>query len=207
MLSDRFMPAGSINNQYIIMDLWAARKVYQNDFKKVVDVGSRIDGYVTHILSFRNIEIIDIRPLNSKISELKFHHFNMMELPQEFVNYTDCLTSLHALEHFGLGRYGDPLDIDGWIKGLKNMVQILKIGGTLLIAVPIGYQRIEFDAHRVFSPNLFVKNAVLLGLELKSFSYIDDNRNFYENTTIEGSEDLNYGCGCFEFIKLNNIKI
>jgi len=55
------------------------------------------------------------------------------------------------MEHFGLGRYGDPVNYDGYLLGLNNLYQILKIGGKLYFSVPIGPQRIEFDAHRVFS--------------------------------------------------------
>ena len=32
----------------------------------------------------------------------------MAPLPAELVDYCDSLSCLHALEHFGLGRYGDP---------------------------------------------------------------------------------------------------
>ena len=32
----------------------------------------------------------------------------------------DSVSCLHAIEHFGLGRYGDPIDVFGHIKGSKT---------------------------------------------------------------------------------------
>jgi hypothetical protein len=34
--------------------------------------------------------------------------------------YCDSLSCLHALEHFGLGRYGDPIDPRGHEKGITR---------------------------------------------------------------------------------------
>ena len=49
----------------------------------------------------------------------------------------DSISCLHALEHFGLGRYNDPLDPNGHLKGFNNMVKMLKRGGKLYISFPI----------------------------------------------------------------------
>jgi hypothetical protein len=38
-----------------------------------------------------------------------------------FPEKTPSLSCLHAIEHFGLGRYGDPIDLDGHKKGIKNI--------------------------------------------------------------------------------------
>ena len=74
-----------------------------------------------------------------------------MNIPSSLTNYTDSLSSLNVIEHFGLGRYGDPIDVDGHLKGLQNMHKVLKQGGKFYFSTPIGPQRIEFNAHRVFS--------------------------------------------------------
>ena len=33
------------------------------NLKRHVDIGSRLDGFVAHVASFREIEVLDIRPL------------------------------------------------------------------------------------------------------------------------------------------------
>lgn len=201
-LGDRSESAGSATGHYFHMDLWAARKVFAGNFRKVVDVGSRVDGYVAHVLSFRNIEVFDVRPMSSSVEGMSFIQADMMNPTSLPENYTDCVTSLHALEHFGLGRYGDPLDLDGWAKGLVSLTKILAPDGTLLLAVPVGRQRIEFDAHRVFHPHTILTEAKKLGLELISFSGVNDGGEFIDQADSDTMAKMHYGCGCFAFKKL-----
>src|SRR5258708_35341646 len=44
-------------------DLWAARMVFEQRPSRHVDVGSRIDGFVAHVLPFMLVTVVDIRPL------------------------------------------------------------------------------------------------------------------------------------------------
>jgi hypothetical protein len=49
----------------------------------------------------------------------------------------DWVVMLGALEHFGLGYYGDPLDEDGDIKTIENVAETwLKPGGSVWFDVP-----------------------------------------------------------------------
>jgi hypothetical protein len=36
-----------------------------------------------------------------------------MKLHEDMINCCDSISSLHAIEHFGLGRYGDTIDVNG----------------------------------------------------------------------------------------------
>ena len=128
-----------------------------------------------------------------------------MQLKKNLINYTDSISSLHAIEHFGLGRYGDPIDYYGHIKAIKNISEMLQKGGRFYFSVPIGSQRIEFNAHRVFSVQYLI-DLLKENFLIEQFSYIDDKEDFYEN--IELTEELvetnfncNFGCGIFELIK------
>jgi hypothetical protein len=120
-------------------------------------------------------------------------------------DYADSLSCLHAIEHMGLGRYGDPLDISGHERAFAGLTKILKKGGVLYLSVPIGAERIEFNGHRVFS----VSTILELGKPnyvLRDFSYIDDSGVLHEHVdpTGNGAEKdfgLFYGCGIFEFGK------
>mgnify|MGYP000382217343 CR=1 FL=1 len=40
----------------------------------------------------------------------------------------DSVSCLHALEHFGLGRYGAPICYDGYFIGFKNITNLLDTG-------------------------------------------------------------------------------
>jgi hypothetical protein len=198
-LGDRIETAGTARGHYFHMDLWAARSVHAGHFQTVIDVGSRVDGFVAHILSFREIECYDIRRMRSQVKGLSFVQADIMATESLPAAITDCLTSLHALEHFGLGRYGDPVDMDGWKKGIASFAKLLMPGGTLLLAVPTGRQRIEFDAHRVFDPQTIVDEAAENGLALESFCLVDDSGEFHENSLLDTARAQDYGCGCFQF--------
>jgi len=149
---DRFSEAGATKGHYFCQDLFVAKQVFAANPVRHIDVGSRIDGFVAHVASFRSIDVLDVRNLDFADTNIHFHQSDLMSLNPRWYESTDSLSCLHALEHFGLGRYGDPLDPDGWIKGLTSLKRILKPGGTLYLSVPTGLtQRVEFNSQRVFS--------------------------------------------------------
>jgi len=206
ILDERCSEGGTIKGHYFHQDLLIARKIFENKPKRHVDIGSRIDGFVAHVASFREIEIFDIRPVQSSTRNIIFRQADLMKLPDEMVACCDSLSSLHAIEHFGLGRYGDPIDINGHIKAIENMHSMLKKEGKFYFSVPIGRQRIEFNAHRVFSIEYLLK--ILDGkFIVDGFNYVDDNGDLHENATlsqdvIKANYSCNYGCGIFELTKI-----
>jgi SAM-dependent methyltransferase len=190
---------------YYWQDSFIARKIFANSPIKHVDIGSRIDGFVTQVSIFREIEVVDIRPLTSNIPNVRFIQADLMEEEFKLVNYTDSISSLHAIEHFGLGRYGDNIDLDGHIKGLNNIYKAITAGGTFYFSVPIGSQRTEFNAHRVFSLS-YLLELFKEKYTITSFSYVDDKGDFFENApltteNIESNFLCKYGCGIFELTK------
>jgi len=178
MLPDRFEKSGVATGHYFHMDLWASRLIYNSNVNKLVDVGSRVDGFIAHILTFREIEVFDVRPLVSTTKGLTFRIIDMTNPDESPVDYADFVTCLHTLEHFGLGRYGDKVNMSGWKIGLNNLARMVSRNGNILIAVPIGRERIEFDAHRVFRPETIINAVTALGFKLNSFSVVDDDGNF-----------------------------
>ncbi len=205
-LDDKFVESGILEKHYFHQDLLIARRININKPGKHVDVGSRIDGFVAHVASYREIEVFDIRPLERKIPNIKFVQVDFAkEIEQELKNYTDSISCLHAIEHFGLGRYGDIIDYNGYIKGLNNLYEILKPQGKFYFSVPMGKQRIEFNAHRVFSLKYLL--SIFEGkFRIDQFSYINDDDILFENIkltdeNIENNFKCNYGCAIFELTK------
>src|SRR3546814_10903240 len=91
-LSDYHQSAGEVGGHYFHQDLWAARTVFEQRPATHLDVGSRIDGFVAHLLSFMPVTIVDVRPLDSHISELTFVHADATNLRSE--EHTSELQSL-----------------------------------------------------------------------------------------------------------------
>ena len=148
--SDKTAGAGSVNS-YFWQDLWAARKVFQNNCEYHYDIGSRLDGFIAHLLSFgRKVNLIDIRPLDSQVEGLFFTKADATNLNGIADNSIESLSALCSLEHFGLGRYGDSIDPEACFKCFAAIGRKMKEGGNLYLSVPIGKEHLEFNAHRIF---------------------------------------------------------
>jgi SAM-dependent methyltransferase len=158
ILYDRRESAGVARGHYFHQDLWAAKKIFQRRPPDHYDIGSRIDGFIAHVLTFMPITVIDIRSLSSEIDGLQFIKDDATELTSFANNSIDSLSCLHAAEHFGLGRYGDQIDPSGCFKLMKSLQRVLRPGGRLYFSVPIGRERVEFNAHRVFAISTVVNS-------------------------------------------------
>ena len=204
-LHDKMEDAGSFKGEYFWQDLIFAQKIYLANPVKHVDIGSRLDGFVAHVASYREIEVVDIRPVAVSIPWVEFRQADFMDASKAEDEYCDSLSCLHALEHFGLGRYGDKIDTEGYVKGLKNMARILKKNGTLYLSVPIGKPRVEFNAHRIFNPVYLVNLAKSFGLELNSLNVFHDGRIHDAREpyleTLGQLAKVDYALGMFVFTK------
>ena len=199
ILHDRYGQSGEASGHYFHQDLWAARKVYQFKPQRHVDIGSSVSGFVSHLLVFREVEVIDVRPLKSDVPGLRFVQSDATQLSEFENDELESISTLHAGEHFGLGRYGDPVDPTAHLKFMAALTRVLKPGGRLYFAVPSGVEKLYFNAHRVLSPETVL--AGFKGLRLVSFSWVNDDGVLNENADPQDVRGENYGCGLFEFTK------
>lgn len=212
-LTDKNAQGGTASGHYFWQDLLVAQRIFSRNPRAHLDIGSRLDGFVAHVASFRHLDVLDIRPVKSSIPNVSFVQGDMSDpgLINCLSSY-DSVSCLHVLEHCGLGRYGDKLDPFGHVHASKVISSLTNPLGTLYVSVPIGQERIEFNAHRVFNPNTILELFEGQGLSLTSFVYVNDEGNFIDPMIplAEGgtershrlSYDGNYGCGIFEFKKL-----
>ena len=194
-LDDR-LPFTRFDPHYTFQAAWLARKLAGNKPEVHFDVGSDVRMIVV-LSAFVETTFLDLRPLNvAGLTGLasKAGDVTKLDQPDGSIQSISCM---HVLEHIGLGRYGDPVDPQGFDLGFKELMRVVANGGSLYISVPIGKERTEFNAHRVLSPLNVVKQAV--GFELCSFSCVDDDGRLHHDTEPEDCLDLNYGCGLFEF--------
>jgi hypothetical protein len=120
--------------------------------------------------------------------------------------YCDSLSCLHALEHFGLGRYRDPVNPQGYQQGIANMAQLLRAGGTFYLSTPVGQERVEFNANWVFDPRTIVKCAATSGLKLTKLTVITPAHGpqemAFDNATLSNLATQQYQLGLFTFIRI-----
>lgn len=182
---------------YFYQDQLVARWIHEDSPTRHVDVGSRLDGFVGSLSVFREVEVLDIRPQHETISNVKFHQLDLMlPLPEKWIDSTPSLSCLHTIEHFGLGRYGDSIDPEGHIKGLAQLKKLILPGGLLYLSTPIGPQRIEFNAHRIFAPET-VLSWFDDGWEIVKCAVMDDDNQMRESAGVDGLKSFkgNLGLG------------
>lgn len=209
IVDEFFSSAGTASGHYFHQDLLVANLVYKHKPDLHLDVGSRIDGFIAHLLSFDQKTILgDVRPIKIENPNISFVQMDLTEeLPIELTEKYESVSCLHAIEHMGLGRYGDPVNACGHYVALKNLTQMLSKTGFLYVSYPLGEEsRIEYNAHRVISLkeslNMFDEN----NLTVKKFSFVDDKGNMVNVDNLKdidwhSSYGLNYGCAIWTLQK------
>lgn len=207
-LHDRYEEGGTTKNEYFWQDLLVARWIFAAKPQRHVDIGSRVDGFVAHVASFRDIEVFDVRPISTQVPGVVFKQADLMRsdvLPNSRNGYCDSLSCLHAVEHFGLGRYGDPIDPVGHERGIANMALLLQPGGTLYLSTPIGRERVEFNANRIFDPRSIIRLVESHGLVLLQLTVIGGGGVVQEVKVSHGTlrvlAEATYNLGIFVFTK------
>jgi SAM-dependent methyltransferase len=199
ILIDFHTEAGVAAGHYFHQDLWAARRIFEARPVSHVDVGSRIDGFVAHLLTFMPVTVVDIRPLTGDVRGLSFERGDLTHLDRMATGSVESLSSLHAVEHVGLGRYGDAIDPDGWKKALSELARALAPNGRLYLSVPVGVERMRFNGDRIFAPRTIVE--ALAGLRLLHFNVVDEAGPFHEDAALDAVASAENACGLFEFTK------
>jgi SAM-dependent methyltransferase len=165
-----------------------------------IDIASSLR-FVAILSAVIPVEHYDYRPPELMIENLRCGQVDLNRLPfgSGSVNSLSCM---HTLEHIGLGRYGDPLDVDGDIKAAEELSRVLAPDGNLLIVVPVGRSRIQFNAHRIYAYRQVLD--LFPSLSLKQYTLIPDS-HATGDLIYEASENLtdsqSHGCGCFWFTK------
>jgi hypothetical protein len=186
ILVDYEAPAG-VTGHYFHQDLWAARLIAARRPSQHFDIGSRVDGFVGHLLTVMPVTLIDIRALDVNVTGLTFRQGSVVALDDIADNSIESLSTLHAIEHVGLGRYSDPIDPNGWRKAVDELKRVLKPAGRLYFSVPIGRQRLLFNANRIFQPATVVD--AFAPLRLVSFSAVDDADRFHAEASVAAFDD------------------
>jgi len=167
---DHFAQSGDGRGEYFYQDLHVAQLIAKRNPKRHIDIGSRVTGFVAHVASFRKIEVLDLRPQESVVQNVKFIEHDFCE-PYLSDAPVDSVSCLHALEHFGLGRYGDDISNGAFDVGLQNLFDSVSPEGHLYLSLPVGIEKIFFNSHRVSDPMSIYLKAKSNGFTLLGLSY------------------------------------
>lgn len=117
----------------------------------VLDIGSyRL--FILGLLARGNVTTLDVRDRTSSVPSETVLTGDARQIPLNDESM-DCVVSLSSIEHFGLGRYGDPFDPEGDRKAMAEMVRVLRPGGRLLFTTTLtqGAPSVVFPRHRIYT--------------------------------------------------------
>jgi SAM-dependent methyltransferase len=181
----------TIDAHYFYQAVWAFTKIHKGNVQSHVDIGSQVN-FVGLLTAITRVTFLDIRPLVLAIPGYRGISASIDALP--FRDGTvHSLSTLHVIEHIGLGRYGDSIDPTGPLKAAREIVRVLAPGGRVFISVPIGTPRVQFNGQRVFSVtgllNLFHE------LDLIQMAMVDAAGMFHDNVKPESAYISEVGHG------------
>lgn len=163
-----------------------------------IDIGSSLY-FVTAISAYIPTTFYDYRPAQITINNLETKSGNLLSLNFDD-NSIESISCLHVIEHIGLERYGDPFDAKGDLKAIAELKRVIKPGGRLFLAIPMGeIPRIQYNAHRIYSYDSFIANFP--NFTLIDFSFVTDSGEFIESAIAQSTHKQFYGCGCFTLQK------
>ena len=130
---------------------FASRQLRRIHPEKLLDVGSYRIWVAGVLAAGYPVTSVDVRERTSFSNEaLVLCDASRLALPDASF---DAVSSLCALEHFGLGRYGDPFDVEADKKALSEMARVLKPGGRLILTTTLTRRKpgVDFNAHRLYN--------------------------------------------------------
>lgn len=190
--------ASNFDDHYINHPYWAIEKIKQFNPRLHVDISSYIP-FVAFLSPFIKVFHLDYNPPPIKLPNVITGRADLKALPFND-NSIESLSCMHVVEHIGLGRYGDDVDIDGDIKAIKELQRVLKPRGNLYFVVPVGQECIYYNAHRIYPYDTIINTFNELKLVEFSLVYKHDPFITY-NADPELVKDCEYGCGLFHFTK------
>ncbi len=166
--------------------------------RRILDVGSyRL--FILGLLAAHSVTTLDVRsrlPLSRNETVLT-GDAKKINLPE---GSFDAVLSLCALEHFGLGRYGDVFDPQADQKALAEMIRVLKPGGRLIFTTTIhrAQPSMAFNAHRIYTYEML--RSFCRGLTCKEEKFYSHRKKRFCSLA-EVTTDLRWWdiyCGCWE---------
>jgi hypothetical protein len=158
VFDDKKSASGSADGHYFWQDMICARWIFEDSPPSHLDVGSRIDGFIAHLLTFMSVQQIDVRKNPLQIDRLTTVIADLTQDFRESDTKFSSVSSLHSLEHFGLGRYGDTINPRGHELGLTNLASYVSPGGFLYVSYPVGEDVVEFNSQRLLPADWAIKH-------------------------------------------------
>ena len=118
--------------------------------RRVLDVGS-YRHFVLGLSAGCQVTALDVRPRASGLATETVVTGDARRLDLPDASF-DAVVTLSSVEHFGLGRYGDEVDLAADSAAAAEMRRVLRPGGMLVVTTTLtrGAPVLAFNAHRIY---------------------------------------------------------
>lgn len=125
--------------------------------------------------------------------------FNSLDINEKF----DAVVLASTVEHVGLsGRYNSPEDVDGDLKMMQKIKDLLLEDGEVILTIPVGKDVVFKPFHRVYGsdrlPKLLADFEVLEREFWVKFDKIKWEKVSQQRALTEEGSDCYYGLGLFK---------
>lgn len=117
----------------------------------ILDIGSYRQ-FIIGLLAAFSVTTLDVRERKAASSRETVMTGDASALPFDDGSFP-AIVSLCAVEHFGLGRYGDPFDPHGDMKAFAEMKRVCAPGGEIIFTTTFtaAHPSIAMNAHRIYT--------------------------------------------------------
>ena len=182
-------------SDYSILSFLVIKDIFLKKNIKHFDIGSSIEMFIMPLAAAGiKVTLLDIRKTNfldnfevrnTVFDACKLNKSNLIFFKKEKIRSISCI---HAIEHFGLGRYGDQIDPNAQEKFILNISSILSKNAIFYLGIPLGDNEIYFNSHRLMNLNFYIR-LVSRFFEIESIFGIEPNK---ENKFIKLNFQKNY---------------
>ena len=177
---------------------FAAFHISRAEPRRILDIGS-YRHFFLGLLAHFSVTSLDVRPRKPTVANETIVTGDAKGLPLPDATF-DLVVSLCALEHFGLGRYGDEFDLAADRRSLAEMIRALRPGGSMIFTTTItrAAPSIAFNAHRIYDHRMVRDLCTGLACVEERF-YSHEKRGFcaLEEVT-DKPRWWDVYCGCWE---------
>lgn len=161
---------------------------------RVLEVGCTASSNVLPIMltgSGCDVYGVDLRPFNVRCGNFQFIMCDARFLP--FRNVFGYCYSVSTIEHIGLtGESELPIDLEGDIKAIKEMLNVLKPNGSLVITVPFGKSDMLPDSRIYDTEDI---KRLFAGLEITEEEYIVESNGVWLKTSHDEAARADHRAG------------
>lgn len=156
----------TINRHYWFQDIHVASQVIElsraNPNHLHIDIGSRIEGFITSLISAK-VKLIfgEINLPKVKFANAEIRFIDLQSMSKEQFIGAGSVSCLHVIEHLGLGKYGDAINSQGHLQVLDDFFRVMPAGVPLFISFPTSsLPGITFNAGRDLDPIVMIPEPV-----------------------------------------------